>query len=320
MRLKLTIHTLSRADRLVQTALEEAGYPTSRARLKTLFQEGQVLLEGRPLGPSKELPLGQTIEIEIADEMLETAVTGKSALPEPGGCKLRVLHEDDELLAFEKPSGMPSLPHSSHETGTVVNHAIAHAPALTDVFIDSLEPGLLHRLDTGTSGALLFAKTEAAFARWREAWKTPQVVKVYRALVHAAEIPPEHAADPTYVPPPEPTKWRLPLTIAHPIGHDAKSKKRMRVVDSDKEARRVRGTPQPALTRVTAVRALSDGRYDLTIEIETGVMHQIRAHLSYLGFPILGDTRYGREVSESRLWLHAWKCMTIESPLPPEWP
>lgn len=320
MRLKLTIHTLSRADRLVQSALEEAGYPTSRARLKTLFQEGVILLQGRPLGPSKELPLGETIEIEIPDEKLETAVTGKSALPEPGGCQLKVLHEDAELLAFQKPSGMPSLPHSSHETGTVVNHALAYLPTLADVFVDSLEPGLLHRLDNGTSGVLLFAKTEAAHAKWREAWKTPEVVKVYRAVVHAADLPEGASEDPTYVPPPAPTKWKLPLTIAHPIGHDAKSKKRMRVVDSEKEERRVRGTPQPALTRVTAVRELSEGRYDLTIEIETGVMHQIRAHLSYLGFPILGDTRYGREVSENRLWLHAWKCMTIESPLPPEWP
>ena len=230
------------------------------------------------------------------------------------------------------------------------------------------ERGLLHRLDTGTSGALAFAKTPEAYSRFRAAWKT-EVVKIYRAVVAAprenpgmgagggpspgagagdAGIAGSHsradsdppsssrfpAAFPATLPAASPAILTsvlsdLPREIRLEIGHDAKSSRRMRVLDPalplpmKEQLRRIRGRPQPACTILLAARELRQGMLDLEIRITTGVMHQIRVHLAHLGLPIVGDATYrGRE--SSRLWLHAWKLelggRRIEAPLPQDWP
>lgn len=216
-----------------------------------------------------------------------------------------ILYEDSSILVLDKPSGVPSAPLRPGEAGTAVSAALAHLPELARL----AEGGLLHRLDTGTSGALAFGKTDADIARIRALWNTPRVRKVYRAIV----TPSSKRA------PMEP-----PLTIDRPIGHSAKSSKKMIVLPSQSK---IRGKPQPALTRVLRATPVSAG-LDLEIEIETGVMHQIRCHLSALGHPICGDLVYGGAPSE-RLWLHAWKLvlpkedgrsLTVEAPLPSGWP
>src|SRR5690606_29289920 len=102
------------------------------------------------------------IEIRMSPTDFEAA-SSTEALPSPEGSFITVIYEDEDLLVLNKPSGIPSVPHSAVETKTAVGSALAHYPRLAGVGTRPLEPGLLHRLDTGTSGCLAFAKNAAAF-------------------------------------------------------------------------------------------------------------------------------------------------------------
>ncbi|MEN9722161.1 MAG: hypothetical protein RJB38_147 [Pseudomonadota bacterium] len=237
--------------------------------------------------------------------------------------KVSVVYEDHDLLVIDKPSGTPSTAHSPEERGTAIHLALEHFPDLP--FPHSLERGLLHRLDTATSGALAFAKTESAYAHYRTHWKT-DVRKIYRALSLTTS----------------PWKHDLPHLVSLEMGHDAKSSRRMRVLDAalpislKEQIRRIRGKPQEARTTILNTRSLEklpealgnsshadEHLLDFTMEIHTGVLHQIRAHLAHLGYPILGDPLYRGKPSH-RLWLHAWKLFIagqeIQAPLPSVWP
>ncbi len=254
--------------------------------------------------------------------MPDTAVL--AAQPAPT-CFLPIVYEDTELLVLHKTSGVPSLPHSPEETQTAVNAALARDADLSGVGRSRLEAGLLHRLDTGTSGLLAFARTSESFDRLRAAWKTRAVEKTYRALCQSSD--------------PSAPALRCGQRLERPIGRSAKSSRRMLVhpnhppqasLPPGRRGPKIRGPWLPAVTRVLAVSDLGDGLADLTIVIETGVMHQIRAHLADAGWPILGDPIYGADRSQTeRLWLHAWKLalpmaqdssLRLVARLPHGWP
>ena len=224
-----------------------------------------------------------------------------------------MLYEDEKILVLNKESGIPSVPHSPSETESAVGSALAAFPALCDVGFGGLEPGLLHRLDTGTSGVLVFAKTSDEFRFLRSAWQNGQVRKIYRARVCCKD------AD---APGPEIQELRFLMA------HDEKSTKRMVAFpEGIRAGSRYRGKPMETVTRITKIHSIRENVTDLEIEIETGVMHQIRCTLSALSWPILGDCIYGARPS-SRLWLHAWKLelprshgsvLKLEAPLPQDW-
>lgn len=197
--------------------------------------------------------------------------------PEPGGCQMPVLFEDAEVVVFHKPTGLPSAVQAGQRRGTAVHHALAHDPSLE----------LLHRLDTGTSGCLAFARGLDAFEHLREEWKQGRVKKLYRARL--SQVP----------------TWKLPLEISKPLGHHPKAQSRMVVVERPNQP--IRGKPLAARTTLLGMRT----DREIEIELHTGVMHQIRAHLASLGAPLEGDLIYGGAES-SRLWLLAWK---LELPL-----
>jgi 23S rRNA pseudouridine1911/1915/1917 synthase len=240
------------------------------------------------------LPGTYQVEIEGMSEGL------RLARPSARGSFLSIVYEDADLLVLNKASGIPSVPHSADETETAVGSALAHFPGLAGVGRGGLEPGLLHRLDTGTSGLLAFAKTNEAFMRLHEAWKSGGVRKIYRAWVEG-----------------DASKLKLPLSLELTLAHHPESQKRMIVLPEDAK-RKYRGKP---LHTRTVIRSVSgpqslDGKLfsDLEIEIETGVMHQIRCTLAHLGFPIIGDPIYNLDsAASSRLLLHAWKLIL---PLP----
>lgn len=306
-----------RADLVLKGAAQASGQEISRRKLKAVFDEGHVFHNAKVIGAS-DLVSELTGALEVDFE----AWAGLTAPPELApavGDPIRLLHDDPELFALDKPSKMPSVPHSAAEIDTAVNHGLAHFPGLTRAFPESLEPGLLHRLDNDTSGVLLFAKSPEVFHEIRSIWKTAQVTKTYRAIVT-----PSAAA-----------RARLeqaPFWIETPLGHDVKSDRRMKAIEKDEDLQRIRGKALPARTHVLEAHDLGDGRIDVTVEIETGVMHQIRVHLASLGCPIAGDPLYGKAVEgtpDSRLWLHAWRIqiardsgrrMEIEAPLPDLWP
>ncbi|MCM2279231.1 MAG: RluA family pseudouridine synthase [Oligoflexia bacterium] len=303
----------ARLDGVVLAQARALAPSLSRASLKELFRKGRVRVAGRPLAASDQLPAGlYAITIsEVDPRELES----REARPSVQGSFLRVAHEDERLLILDKTSGTPSVPHAPEETETAVGAALAHAPGLKGVGRGGLEPGLLHRLDTGTSGLLAFAKSQAEFERLRALWSGGEVRKTYRAVAQAG---------------PSARPLRAPLELRLELAHDPDSAKRMVALAPGRKLRH-RGKPLPTLTRIQKIRELSETLLDLEIEIQTGVMHQIRCTLASLGWPILGDPIY-RGAPAPRLWLHAWKLelpcekeeggtrLLVESPLPKDWP
>ncbi|MBI4924450.1 MAG: hypothetical protein HY843_00885 [Bdellovibrio sp.] len=206
------------------------------------------------------------------------------------GCFLPIIYEDENIFSLHKFSGIPSEP-LKKETETALGAALAH--------VKTVFP--LHRLDTATSGLLLYAKSKLEFERLRKAWKNQQVRKIYRALVKfngrsSYGVDKYNLLD----------HLRLPYEINFPIGHSIKSKKKMIVKVATSKKNSIRGRWYPAKTIILGVKQLSPECFDLEIEIKTGVMHQIRCHLCNLGFSVIGDTVYRGEQNLA-FGLHAWK-------------
>lgn len=289
----LVVSTQSRIDQLLLPRLQEVVPTLSRGAIKSWFTDGKVLWNGRTVAASHLLSPG-----EHAVEVLDwdpSALGPAMASPSRKGPFLPVVFEDDELLVLHKSSGTPSVPHSAAETETAVGAALAHFPGLVGIGRGGLEPGILHRLDTSTSGLLAFAKTPESYDFFHALWAERKIRKFYRAL----SVP-----SPKY-------RDEGPRAIATKLAHDAQSLKKMRVVLSKDDERRIRGKPLEALTRLLETSRQGDW-IEARVEIETGVMHQIRAHLASVGLPLLGDTLYGGAPSP-RIWLHAER---LELPLP----
>ncbi len=195
-----------------------------------------------------------------------------------------IVREAPDWLAVNKPSGLASAALADGQGRRSVVDWLTE----TGRGADLPERGLVHRLDTGTSGLLLIAKTLETYEHLREEWRARRVEKRYRARVRLTS----------------PFNSPLPFRIDWPIGHDAKSKKKMKVVQAPEHARRLRGKPQPAVTWIESLEPTGDGHATVLVRIETGVQHQIRAHLSALGLPLEGDSLYGGTPAP-RLGLHA---------------
>ncbi len=314
---ELPILEPTRFDLALTQCIQKTHPSLARRRVKEWLnsQQGPIEIEtdeGRLLRVGPAFPLSPGL-YRIREEWLRPLLAlaiPEQAMADPRGCFLTILLQTPELLVLQKDSGVPTLPLSAGETGTAVNSAVACFPAIAEVGKGGLEPGLIHRLDTGTSGCLAFAKTSQAFERWRSRWKSGDVNKVYRAVVSA-------------------TPLRTPLSlqkgqvIDFPLTTDPSSKKRMRTYSKELAAQGA--SPLEARTEVLAVQVLSPGRLEVTLQITTGVRHQIRCHLATLGWPIDGDLVYkGR--AAPRLMLHAWRLslpgveQLIEAPLPAQWP
>ncbi len=235
-----------------------------------------------------------------------------------------ILKNSDHFLIFAKPTAVHSEPQANSSGPDAVSLLKAElGNAAVGRWKLAPEEGLLHRLDRGTSGCLIFAKTPEARAAALEAWKTPAVRKTYRALSRA----------------PRDWKWEGPFEITDPLVRAKKTSKRVFLAAKLPEYQH-KGEPLPAHSSVLAQARVAGGLIESTVEIHTGVMHQIRVHLMSRGLPIVGDSVYGnlvedeppmRELSlEARLYLHAWKLALdlpalgergeIEAPMPPGWP
>lgn len=217
---------------------------------------------------------------------------------------LSILFESDRILIVDKPAKIAS---AKIESRPDADSAEAR--------LESQRPGetlfLLHRLDSLTTGCLAFAKTRDAYEATKHAWKTNAVRKFYRARIEGEFRPPS-----------------LPYDIEIPIARLQKTSKRMKAILKPSYEVGVRGEPLPAHTRILEARAAArqgaeENQTELGIEIFTGVMHQIRVHLSALGHPIIGDPIYGAE--GPRLFLHAERIVIalpghepidVRSPLP----
>lgn len=226
----------------------------SRAQAQRLIRDGHVrLAAGRPK-PGLLVTAGLTAEVSIP------AVKPTALAPE--AIPLTVLHDDADLVVVAKPSGLVVHPGAGHGTGTLVHALLHHVRDLSGIGGED-RPGIVHRLDRGTSGVMVVAKHDRAHRHLAAQFAARDVTKEYLALVWGA--PPAG------------------LTIDRPIGRDPKHRQKM----SSRATRR-----RDARTRVETVEPLG-GVSLVRVRITTGRTHQIRVHLSEAGYPVVGDELYG---------------------------
>lgn len=266
-----------RLDRLVA----DRGGALTRRRTAAIIAAGAVRVNGRLARKGQLLRRGDVVDIAAA-------VAEDALAPQPE-LALSILHEDDALIAIDKPSGMPAVALHPSDRDTVANFLIGHAPETAAAGGSPLEAGLVHRLDTGTSGVLLAARTAAAWRDLREQFRRREVEKRYRAWVDG--------------------DVKRPGSRREPIAHEPGRPRAMRVCFDAAQARAL--AARPAFTRYRPLDRLGHATL-LEIEIATGVRHQIRVHLAACGHPVCGDALYGGSAA-ARLMLHAC-AVTVRHP------
>jgi 23S rRNA pseudouridine1911/1915/1917 synthase len=268
----------SRLDRHLHPRLPEL----SRRALQELFSTGKIRLNGRLAAKGDRIKDGDRITIDLPVHW-EALPLADPAVP------FSVLYEDPDLLIVDKPGSIPSHPHRAWEKGTLANGLAARFPELAGRGPRALEAGLIHRLDTGTSGLLVAARNVEARARLQQDLARRRWEKKYLALVRGAFVGEEN----------------ITVSLAHHPG----DRKKMTVVAA--RSPRPRGRVYRAETRIRSRRQWA-GVSLIEAELITGVTHQIRVHLAGGGHPVIGDRLYGPAddpfpgLPEGRHFLHAW--------------
>jgi 23S rRNA pseudouridine1911/1915/1917 synthase len=225
---------------------------------------------------------------------------------------LSVLYSDENIVAVDKPAGLPTHPLHAQDAPTLAHALVARFPECGQSSPDPREGGLAHRLDLPTSGVLLAARQRETWYRLREALAAPSCEKIYLAEVRGRFPSTSHAE---YVLPgarPE------SFVVTAPIGRLGRRGNKVKVAAGRQ--------PLPARTDVTLLEA-REGTVLVEARLSRGRAHQVRAHLAHLGIPVFGDPLYGEvDVATTDLRLHAWsvelphpltgKPLRIESPLP----
>ena len=284
-----------RLDRHVAARLD-----LPRNQIQKWIRDGAIRLDGKEAKPSTAVEPGYRVDChppERRDERVQ---------PEPG--ELTILHEDPEVVVLDKPAGLTVHPGAGRTTGTLAHHLLARYPEMAGVGGEG-RPGIVHRLDQGTSGVIVAARTPAAYTRLARAFASREVEKRYLAIVYGEPSPPAGLVD-------------------APIGRHPVERKEMTVRKDGRPAR-------------TGYRTLAAAAGIALVELDllTGRTHQIRVHMKHLGHPLVGDPVYGearwkglpRPVQAPlhdfpRPALHAWKLafrhpieetpMFFEAPVP----
>ncbi|MCK4535411.1 MAG: RluA family pseudouridine synthase [Desulfuromonadales bacterium] len=279
----------------------------TRSQIKRLIDEGSVLLDGAVAKSALKLRGGETVSVTLPEP--SPVETVPEAIP------LTILYEDSSLIVIDKPAGMVVHPAPGHPGGTLVNALLHHCEDLAGIG-GELRPGIVHRLDRDTSGVIVASKNDHAHLDLARQFKEHSSQRRYRALVHGLVEPSEG-------------------TIDQPIGRHPVHRKKMST--HCRHGRR-------AVTHWRVLRRYELDRLSLLeLRLETGRTHQIRVHLSALGYPVAGDPLYGNprlarglEDAElgrligglNRQFLHAWllgfthpeagQYQEFHSPMPPE--
>jgi len=248
----------SRLDHFLASVL-----PQSRSQIQRLIKEGHVTVGGRGAKSNQIVKAGQEVDVEVPPPVETT--------PQPEALPLRLVYQDRDLVVVDKPAGMVVHPAAGHSGGTLVNALLHHIDDLSGVG-GELRPGIVHRLDRGTSGLMVIAKHDAAHQELSRQFRDREVDKEYLALVWGEVM--------------------AGRRIDAAIGRDPSNRKKMAAAPERPEPNRIRRS-RDAVTRI--VRAEHFGRTLTLVQvaIHTGRTHQIRVHLSAIGHPVVGDPLYG---------------------------
>ncbi|MCX6430542.1 MAG: RluA family pseudouridine synthase [Actinobacteria bacterium] len=261
------------AGERVDSALTRA-LGLSRTTIAKLLADGEITSSGSAMAKSEKVVEGQVIEILLPDNTIPDAIP---VTPIPG---LSIVYDDESIVVIDKPVGCAAHP-SPGWTGPTVVGALTAAGFTISTSGAAERAGIVHRLDVGTSGLMVVAKTDQAYSFLKAAFKNREVEKVYHALVQG------HV---------DPSKG----TIDAPIDRHPKEDYRFAVVANGKES----------ITHYEVIDYYR-GVSLVKVELETGRTHQIRVHFSALRHPLVGDMTYGADptlaarLEMSRPWLHA---------------
>lgn len=240
----------------------------SRAYLQKLIVQGYILVNRQRTKANQRLSNVDRITVELPPLPVYP-------LAEP--IPLTIIYEDEDILVIDKPAGLTVHPAPGHPSHTLVNAILAHCPDLA-MSNDLIRPGIVHRLDKDTSGLIIIAKNDSAREYLAAQFKSRTVTKGYFILVKGRLSPDQGI-------------------IEAPIGRDPHSRRRMAIVETGKEA-----------TTRYQVRKYLDNYTLVEVTPLTGRTHQIRVHLSAIGYPVVGDSLYGtKSVHLNRQFIHAYR-------------
>ncbi|NMA89892.1 MAG: RluA family pseudouridine synthase [Amphibacillus sp.] len=273
---------LEQANTRIDKLLSDIINDTSRAQIQNWIKSGLVTVNDSEVKANYRVQENDQVVWELPEE--------ESIKVEPEAIPLDIIFEDDDLLIVNKPKGMVVHPSVGHQTGTLVNALLHHTKQLTTINGED-RPGIVHRIDRDTSGLLIIAKTDQAYESLAQQLKDREAQRTYLALVHGA-IPHEYG------------------TIDAPIGRNPKDRQSMAVVNNGKEA----------ITYFEVIERINQKYTLIKCSLKTGRTHQIRVHLKYIGFPIVGDPKYGRKKTfqEDGQALHACE-LGFRHPKTNEW-
>lgn len=255
----------------------------SRNHIQKLIDDGLVKVNGKVEKKS--------YRVEVEDRIVIYKEAPKKLNLEKKEMDLDIIYEDNEIIIVNKPVGLIVHPVKGNKTDTLVNALLAHVEKLNAIN-GTLRPGIVHRLDKNTSGVILVAKTQKSLNNLQQQFKKRQTKKIYRTIV----------------------KGNLPYNsgkIDAPIGRDQNNRTKMAVVKNNSKK---------AVTKFKVLKRFKNYTY-LEVDLKTGRTHQIRVHFSHLGFPIIGDQKYGESKTFINLdhhLLHAFK-IGFYHPISKEW-
>jgi 23S rRNA pseudouridine1911/1915/1917 synthase len=274
--------------------LVRLGWARSRRAAREMLAGGMVRVNGRILRKGEMIGGGDAVEIAELSTL-------PALVPDPE-VKIEVLFRDLAMLVVNKPAPIACHPLRPGERGTLMNGVVAAFPEATVAGDNPREGGLVHRLDNGTSGALLVALTPAAFTTLSEAIRAGRIRRDYQALVIG--------------------NLKESLEIENPLAHDPRNARRMIAVAASAPGARA------AATSIAPIRRYGDFTL-VAARPRTGMRHQIRVHLAEAGHPIAGDALYGGPpldaLADGRFWLHLAEIefrspasgpVRVRSPLP----
>lgn len=251
---RLSVKRANRLDKAISTLLPSI----SRSAAQRLIDAGLVRVNGALKDAAYFVSPGDVINVAEPEPV--------AATPQPEALPIDVIYEDADLVVVNKAAGWVVHPGAGNAAGTLVNAMLAHAPEIAAVG-DETRPGIVHRLDKETSGVLMIAKTEAAYRMLQAQFKARQIQKTYLAVCIGTVLP-------------------LRGTINKPIARDPGNRQRMAVLAGGREA-----VTEFAVTE--HIRIAGRPYSFVRLSPRTGRTHQLRVHMTSIGFPIVGDLLYG---------------------------